>query len=85
MLETKKEADRLQYESLMKEVSGIKDIFSIILDMVDKNIAMQKNSPVIQQNSNSVADELAKLAKLKESGVLTEEEFNAQKAKLLSL
>ena len=32
----------------------------------------------------SVADELAKLAQLKEAGVLTEEEFAAQKAKLLS-
>jgi hypothetical protein len=32
----------------------------------------------------SVADELVKLAQLKEAGVLTEEEFAAQKAKLLS-
>lgn len=31
----------------------------------------------------SVADELAKLAGLRDSGVLSEEEFNAQKAKLL--
>ncbi len=33
----------------------------------------------------SIADELAKLAKLKESGILSEEEFNAQKSKLLGL
>lgn len=33
--------------------------------------------------SNLIADELTKLAKLKESGVLTDEEFAAQKAKLL--
>jgi hypothetical protein len=32
----------------------------------------------------SVADELTKLAKLKADGVITEEEFGAQKAKLLS-
>jgi hypothetical protein len=32
----------------------------------------------------SVADELTKLAKLKADGVLTEEEFAAQKRKLLS-
>lgn len=31
----------------------------------------------------SVADELSKLAKLRDEGVVTEEEFNAQKAKLL--
>jgi hypothetical protein len=32
----------------------------------------------------STADELAKLAQLKDSGVLTEEEFAAQKAKVLA-
>jgi hypothetical protein len=32
----------------------------------------------------SVADELAKLAKLKADGLLTEDEFAVQKAKLLS-
>jgi len=31
-----------------------------------------------------VADELAKLAQLRDSGVLIEEEFAAQKAKLLA-
>jgi hypothetical protein len=33
--------------------------------------------------SSSVADELAKLAALRDKGVLTEEEFSAQKSKLL--
>lgn len=32
----------------------------------------------------SAADEVAKLAELKNSGVITEDEFNAQKAKLLA-
>lgn len=35
--------------------------------------------------AGSVADELAKLAKLKADGVLTEAEFEAQKKKLLGL
>lgn len=34
---------------------------------------------------NGIADELLKLAQLKDSGILTEEEFNAQKKKLLNL
>lgn len=86
VLETKKDADRIHYEGLMKEVSGIKDIFSIIIDIVDKNIAMQKAASAVQtQTSASVADELIKLAKLKDAGVLSEEEFNAQKAKLLNM
>lgn len=86
VLETKRDADRMHYEGLMKEVSGIKDIFSIIIDIVDKNIAMQKAAPVTPLlSSASVADELTKLAKLKESGILSEEEFQAQKSKLLGL
>lgn len=32
----------------------------------------------------STADELAKLGELRNSGVITEEEFNAQKARLLA-
>ncbi len=86
VIETKKDTDRMYYEGLMKEVSGIKDIFSIIIDIVDKNIATQKSTPISPLlSSSSVADELTKLAKLKESGILSEEEFNAQKSKLLNL
>ncbi len=43
--------------------------------------AANASAPVDQ--GNLVADELEKLAKLKESGVLTDEEFAAQKSKLL--
>lgn len=83
ILKTKKDVDKMLYEGLMKEVNGIKDIFSIILDIVEKNITLQKADPVIQQPSNSIADELTKLAKLKETGILSEDEFQALKAKLL--
>lgn len=85
LLETKNTADRLHYEGLMKEVKGIKDIFSIIIDIADKNLARQKTVKVIQPTStSSVADELMKLAKLKDAGVLSEEEFDIQKRKLLN-
>lgn len=40
-------------------------------------------TPVVAASSASLADELAKLAKLKEQGVLTDVEFQAQKKKLL--
>ena len=82
VLETKKEIYRTQYEQLMKEVSDIKDIFSIILDIVDKNSVQQVAALNVNQNI-SVSDELMKLLQLKEAGVLTEDEFQAQKAKLL--
>jgi hypothetical protein len=41
-------------------------------------------SPMQQQKAPLVADELLKLAQLKEQGVLSDEEFNKQKHKLLS-
>lgn len=40
-------------------------------------------APVPAEPAPSTADELLKLAQLRESGVLSEEEFQAQKAKLL--
>jgi len=42
-----------------------------------------KNKNDSTKTETSMADELAKLAQLKESGVLTEEEFLSQKEKLL--
>jgi uncharacterized membrane protein YdbT with pleckstrin-like domain len=41
--------------------------------------AISKNTP-----SNNVANELTKLAKLKQQGILTQEEFDKKKAQLLS-
>jgi len=37
------------------------------------------------ESSNLIAEELEKLASLKEKGILTEEEFYVQKKKLLNL
>lgn len=43
------------------------------------------NIPQAQTNANiDVADQLKKLAELRDTGILTEEEFNEQKTKLLS-
>ena len=39
---------------------------------------------VASQNGHSTADEIAKLVQLRDSGVLTEEEFSAQKSRLLA-
>lgn len=61
------------------------NIFALKLNQF-KNMDKQKSTPVTPLlSSASVADELTKLAKLKESGILSEEEFNAQKSKLLNL
>ncbi|MBQ7462807.1 MAG: SHOCT domain-containing protein [Bacteroidaceae bacterium] len=70
------------YKEELQNAQRIADYISVIIDEVDRQQSM--NSHPIQLGNNSVADELAKLADLRAKGILTEEEFSAQKAKLLS-
>ena len=65
-----------------------KDVLSVIIDnakQASTPIAQPIAQPVVAPASSSVADELAKLAKLKADGILTDEEFRVQKSKLLGL
>ena len=84
-LKTKDTTDKERYEEFLKNANQAKDLLSIIIDDAKQNapqIAPVVSQPVASQTP-SVADELTKLAKLKADGILTEEEFQAQKAKLL--
>jgi hypothetical protein len=49
----------------------------------DQEKAMRAYVQDVSSSSTSVADEISKLAALRDQGVLTAEEFNAQKASLL--
>lgn len=49
----------------------------------DQEKAMRSYVQEVSSSSSSVADEIGKLAALRDQGVLTAEEFNAQKAALL--
>jgi hypothetical protein len=49
----------------------------------DQEKAMRAYVQDVSSSSTSVADEISKLAALRDQGVLTAEEFNAQKAALL--
>ena len=69
------------YKQGLEHAQQIADFVSVIIDDVDRS---QKQTTT-NANSNSVADELAKLADLRSKGILTEEEFNTQKSKLLNL
>lgn len=85
-LNTKNATELKSYNSYINQANKIRDIVSVIIDAVDKQNDAQKIKAVNKGNantSNSVADELAKLADLKAKGILTEEEFNQQKSKLL--
>lgn len=85
VLQTKEEHDAKLYEKYLKHVNQAKDILSVIIDSAKQTVATPvQPEPSASQNSG-VADELSKLAKLKADGILTEEEFQSQKSKLLGL
>ena len=86
ILKTKEDSDRKLYETYTKNANQAKDILSVIIDNAkQKQVGVNVAQPLAHHvpSSLSVADELAKLAKLKEDGILTEEEFIAQKKLLL--
>lgn len=73
------------YKNELQNAQKISDYVSVIIDEVDRQ---EKQSHIEQSTSiekSSVADELAKLASLKEQGILTDEEFKVQKEKLLNM
>lgn len=70
------------YRQGICQAKRITDTLTVIIDAVDRAMtAQQRQAPVVM---GSVAEEIAKLAALREKGILTEEEFSAQKSKLLA-
>jgi len=68
----------------MFDKKSLKD-FIALKEFVELQIKRYKSGNSSKQTSQlNIADELGKLAKLKESGILTDEEFQIQKKKLLS-
>jgi hypothetical protein len=59
--------------------------FRAFKELVEKRMREIKQQLANTSGKPSVADELAKFAKLHKEGVLTDEEFSALKAKLLGL
>lgn len=87
---TEIKASSIEYKNLYSGIDKIKDIISIIIDKIDKKESVQNTTvhqianPINNIGTFSIADELIKLIKLKEQGVLTSDEFDKQKANLLS-
>jgi len=66
------------------EIDAIpKDKAEKIVDIIKKGIESAKSSQVAPAAKSSIADELAKIAKLKADGVISDEEFQALKQDLL--
>lgn len=74
---------------LYSDVKTTEKIAGVLTYVLNKNEEKKNASQVAKEStqgsSNSVADELSKLVRLKDQGILTEEEFLQQKAKLLSV
>lgn len=70
---------------LYSNAKATEEIAGVLTYILNKN---EQTKKTVDENKSetviSVADELAKLAKLKEAGILSEDEFNSQKAKLLN-
>lgn len=66
------------YERCMK----IKDAITVIIDKVDSKENTRSDSNI--DATISIADEILKLSKLKDMGILTDEEFDNKKKSLLS-
>lgn len=82
-LKNKKSEVTHHNESYQDEGSLAKDLLSVIIDKAQQ-LSLASQQPVAEKASDfSVADELTKLARLKKDGFLTDEEFEAQKKKLL--
>ena len=72
------------YKDELQNAQKIADYVSVIIDEVDRIEKQSLSAQPPSAKESTVADELAKLAKLKADGILTDEEFQTQKAKLLS-
>ncbi len=70
------------YQKRVEAGKKVVDLLKIVIDEVEHSQSNTFTKP--ETRKQSIADELLKLAELKEKGILTEEEFIQQKAKLLN-
>ncbi len=71
------------YKKGLLDAKKITDTINVIIDAVDR--ASTNNGPATPEpQSLSTADEIIKLAQLRDQGILSEDEFNQQKTKLLN-
>lgn len=74
------EVDECLCQQAISDANKIVDTIRVIIDETDKK---SSNSESLSQSTFSIANELKKLVDLKNEGILTQEEFDNQKAKLL--
>ena len=70
--------DDILYKEACAKAQEIYDVLRLAIDAVEKSMQPQTSS------LKSIVDELKELVELKQQGLLTDEEFSAMKAKILS-
>jgi hypothetical protein len=82
--------DHQKYKTVLKnheykdsDTQMSEQTLSFLQDKINNKELYTKKEDTSTNESNSIADELLKLNNLKETGILSEEEFNEQKKKLL--
>ena len=75
----------LIYNNAVQKARHWHGLIEVLIRRADEEDRKEENPSAVKAlEKHSVADELSKLAKLKEQGILTENEFVEQKTKLLS-
>lgn len=72
------------YKPAMEKVQHWHGLIEILIRRADEEDRKTENNEELPKIDSSVADELEKLAHLKEKGILSNAEFQEQKQKLLA-
>jgi hypothetical protein len=73
-----------KYKNAMNQATKLHDIISVLIRQADEVDRQDNNETSSQLSSSSVAEELERLYGLVEKGILTQEEYEIQKQKLLN-
>jgi hypothetical protein len=66
------------------EKGSVRKFAEFVRDKIENKTSENNSNQVTENKEPDIMDKLEKLGKLRDNGILTEEEFNEQKAKLLS-
>lgn len=79
------DSDSSVYTNAIKEARRIADKLSVIIDLIDRETKTTKTSSIKHSDSpdTSIANEIERLYSLKKKGIISEEEYEKLKAKLL--
>lgn len=82
-LALKSSRDGLLYKQAMQQARHWHSLVAVLIKRADSDTSRKENLETVTRALPSVADELRKLVDLRDSGALSSEEFQVQKARLL--